>query len=271
MASVICEENPKTMRALRRTPRGLLIITAWSLALVGCLDDIASDTTTPRRRPTVRTSDDGVGGGVSGAGSRAVPRPRAFIPGGLGMRDGSPVSTRPAPGVKKGSAAGKAPWKGGPKAKVIIEEFTDFECPFCKKGWRVMDRVIRHYGGKVRLVFRHMPITKIHPQAMQAAEAAVCAQRQGKFWAMQDQIFSNNKKLSRANLIRYARRIGLNVPKFTKTLDSGSCKAQVLRDMKRAKTLGVSATPAFIVNGTKVEGAYPFRYFKKIIDAELAD
>ncbi len=169
----------------------------------------------------------------------------------------------------KGSAAGKPPWKGGVKAKVIIEEFTDFECPFCQRGWRVMNRVIRHYGPKVRLVFRHMPIAKIHPQAMQASEAAVCAQRQGKFWAMQDQLFANNTRLSRADLILYARRIGLDVPKFTKALDSGACKVQVLRDLKLAKKRGVTGTPAFFVNGSKTEGAYPFAHFKKIIDAEL--
>lgn len=262
------------MHVLRTTQRGLVIITAWALAFAGCLDDVASDTTTPRRRPPVKTSDDAARGGRSAPGTRTAARPRltgARVPGGLAMRDGSTTPTRPAPGVKKGSTAGKPPWKGGPKAKVVIVEFTDFECPFCKRGWRVMNRVIRYYGGRVRLVFRHMPITKLHPQAMQAAEAAVCAQRQGKFWAMQDQLFANNTKLSRADLIRYARRIGLDVPKFTKALDSGACKAQVLRDVKLAKKRGVSGTPAFFIGGSKIEGAYPFRHFKKIIDAELSD
>jgi protein-disulfide isomerase len=154
---------------------------------------------------------------------------------------------------------------------VVIEEFTDFECPFCQRGWQVMNRVLRYYGGRVRLVFRHMPIAKIHPQSMQAAEAAVCAQRQGKFWAMQDQLFAHNTQLSRAALIQYARRIGLDVPRFTKELDSGACRALVLRDLALARKRGVTGTPAFFVNGTKVEGAYPFRHFKRIIDAELDD
>jgi len=195
----------------------------------------------------------------------------AGVPGGLGMRDGPNAPSRPSSGVKRGSTAGKPPWKGGPKAKVVIEEFTDFECPFCTRGARVMNRIIRHYGSKVRLVFHHMPIRQIHPQAMQAAEAAVCAQRQGKFWAMHDQMFANNTNLSRADLIKYARRIGLNVPKFTKELDSGACKAQVLRDVKLARKRGVTGTPAFFVNGSKTEGAYPFAHFKRIIDAELSD
>lgn len=261
------------MYLLRRKPIGVVIATAWALVAAGCLDDVPSDTTTPRRSP-VRTSDDTAGRGAPPSGTPVGARPGpggAGVPVGLGMRDPNAVSVRSARGVQKGSAVGKPPWKGGPKAKVVIEEFTDFECPFCRKGWRVMNRVIRHYGGKVRLVFRHMPITKIHPQAMQAAEAAVCAQRQGKFWAMQDMIFANNTRLSRADLIRYARRVGLDVPRFTKALDSGACKAPVLEDLKLAKRKGVTGTPAFFINGSKVEGAYPFRHFKKLIDAELSD
>ncbi len=262
------------MQLQRTGPCGRVILLAGAFVLSGCLDDVASDSTTPRRGPPVSSSDDSRRGrpAASTNGDKARPGPGATgVPGGLGMRNGRTADARPAPGVKKGSPVGKPPWKGGPKAKVVIVEFTDFECPFCKRGWQVMNRVVRYYGGKVRLVFRHMPIPKIHPQAMQAAEAAVCAQRQGKFWAMQDQMFANNSRLSRAALIKYARRIGLDVPKFTKGLDSGACKAQVLRDMKLAKKRGVTGTPAFFINGTKVEGAYPFRHFKKLIDVELDD
>lgn len=261
------------MYLLRRKPVWGIAITAWVLVAAGCLEDMPSDTTTPRR-PPVASSDDTArrGAGSSGTPPKARPGPRGVgVPLGLGMRNSNGAPERPAPGVKMGSVTGKPPWKGGPKAKVVIEEFTDFECPFCKRGWQVMNRIVRHYGGKVRLEFRHMPIAKIHPQALQAAEAAVCAQRQGKFWAMQDQMFSHNTELSRADLIKYARRVGLDVPRFTKALDSGTCKAQVLRDLKLAKKRGVTGTPAFFINGSKVEGAYPFRHFKKIIDAELAD
>ncbi len=246
---------------------GLALLAASPLLFFGCLEELPSDSTTP---PPMRTSDDASGAGRRGPTSGA--RGQAGVPGGLGMRGGGQGAPHAgASGVKMSSAVGKPPWRGGPRARVVIEEFTDFECPFCRRGWKVMQQVLRHYGARVRLVFRHMPITKIHPQAMQAAEAAVCAQRQGKFWAMQDMIFANNRSLSRAQLIGYARRIGLDVARFKRELDGGLCRGPVLRDMRLAKKRVVTATPAFFINGTKVEGAYPFSHFKRIIDAELGD
>ncbi|MFH2009064.1 MAG: thioredoxin domain-containing protein [bacterium] len=248
----------------RRSRWGLCCLALTTLLGVGaCLDDVPSEGTTPRRRNPVRGGGGGTGGTVGSSDDTAVP-------GGLAMRGGAGVA-RPAPGVAKGSAAGQPPWKGGAKARVVIEEFTDFECPFCRRGWKIINQVLQHYGARVKLVFRHLPLVKIHLQAMQAAEAAVCAQRQGKFWEMQDLLFRYNQKLSRADLIQNARRLGLDVPRFTRELDDHSCKAAVLADMQRSQQLGVGGTPAFIVNGTKIEGAHPFATFKKMIDAELAN
>ena len=222
----------------------------------GCLEDERANGGTTARRAVEPVS-------------RGATDSNAALPTGLGMR-GAGGQSGAAGVISKSPPTTQAPWKGGARAKVVIEEFTDFECPFCRGGWQTMNQVLKHYGPRVKLVFRHLPLS-FHKQAMIAAEAAVCAQRQGKFWAMQDQIFQNNRALSRADLIGYARRIGLDVPRFTRDLDNHACKQRVLDDIAHSKAKGVSATPAFFINGSLVEGAYPFSHFKKLIDVELAN
>ncbi len=166
--------------------------------------------------------------------------------------------------------SGKEPFKGGANAKVVIHEFSDFQCPFCSRGKAVVDQIATEYGDKVKIVFRHMPLN-FHPEAKPAAMASMCANKEGKFWEMHDALFDNQKELGAAKYKEWAAKIGLNAEAFAKCYDSQEMAAAVDADMKVAEDLGVNSTPTFFVNGQKVAGALPFSQFKSMIDEELAN
>ena len=127
-----------------------------------------------------------------------------------------------------------------------------------------------NYAGKVRLVYRQFPLTNIHPHAAKAAEAALCAADQGKFWEYHDVLFKNQKKLDPTDLKVYASSTGLDGQKFGSCLESGEKKPTVDADQKAGLQAGVGGTPAFFINGIFMNGAQPIDEFKKVIDAELA-
>ena len=162
----------------------------------------------------------------------------------------------------------KGPARGPEGAKITIVEFSDFECPFCSKAEESVSQVMEKYAGKVRLVFRHYPLT-FHPHAPKAAEAAACANDQGKFWEMHKQLFANQKGLSIEELKAHAVAVGLDKAKFDECLDTGKNKALVEADTKAGSDVGVNGTPAFFINGKLISGAQPVSEFEKIIDAEL--
>lgn len=167
-----------------------------------------------------------------------------------------------------------APTEG--KGKVEIVEFSDFECPFCAKFWNETYATLKAKyvdTGKVTLTYRHLPLASIHPYAPKAAEAAECANRQGKFWQYHDKLFSvftqDGSGLAVSNLKTYAQNVGLDTDKFNSCLDNGETTEVVNTDLKEASRLGISATPTFFINGIKVIGAQPVSVFEQIIDAEL--
>ena len=157
----------------------------------------------------------------------------------------------------------------GPKnAPIQIIEFSDFECPYCKRGADAVRQVTEHYGDKVRLVFRDFPLS-FHKNAKRAAEAAQCANEQGKFWEYHDKMFSGQRKLDRDSLVSYAQDFGLNVKNFESCLDSGKYSQEIQKDMSDGSAAGVKGTPCFFINGIYLSGAQPFESFKEIIDEEL--
>ncbi|HWV37056.1 MAG TPA: thioredoxin domain-containing protein [Vulgatibacter sp.] len=161
-----------------------------------------------------------------------------------------------------------APSRGPAGAKVTIVAFSDFQCPFCSRVNPTLKQIEDTYGKDVRLVFRHLPLP-FHKDAKPAAEAAMAAHEQGKFWEMHDKLFQNQRDLSRATFERYAQEIGLDMNKFRAALDSGKFRAYVENDERYAGTVGATGTPAFFINGKKVSGAQPFDNFKRVIDEEL--
>jgi protein-disulfide isomerase len=163
----------------------------------------------------------------------------------------------------------KGPAKGPEGAKITIVEFSDFQCPYCSRAEGTVDQVMTEYAGKVRLVYRHYPLP-FHDHAEKAAEAAACANEQGKFWDMHKQLFANQQKLAIEDLKAHAGAIGLDAGKFAECLDQGKMKATVDADQEAGKKAGVNGTPAFFINGILLSGAQPIAEFERIINQELA-
>jgi len=168
-------------------------------------------------------------------------------------------------------SAGSSPFKGGSRAKVTVVEFSDFQCPFCKKGASLLREITKKYGDKVKIAFKQYPLP-FHQQASKAAEASLCANELGgakSFWKYHDKLFSEQGKLAVADLIAHGVAQGLNPEKFKKCLDSGRHAGTVKKEMDEGKAVGVKSTPTFFVNGKMVSGAQPLSVFSEIIDEEL--
>ncbi|HEX9574508.1 MAG TPA: thioredoxin domain-containing protein [Myxococcales bacterium] len=168
---------------------------------------------------------------------------------------------------------GPAPVKGDPEAKVIIVEFSDFECPFCGRAIEVVKQVESRYGKDVRLAFKHNPLP-MHPDAPYAARAAIAAGKQGKFWQMHDKLFEANvartpNGLKPDRIDQMARDLGLDLDRFHRDAESQEAKDQVEADQAQARALGATGTPYFYVNGQRIAGAQPFEQFKVVVDAAL--
>jgi protein-disulfide isomerase len=159
---------------------------------------------------------------------------------------------------------------GGAEAPVTIVEFSDFQCPYCKRVLPALDEAVAKYGDKVRLVFRQFPLNSIHPQAQKAAEASLCAADQGKFWPMHDAMFAQQSKLSPEDLKATAQEVGLDARDFASCLDSGKHSAAVSADLKAGAGVGVTGTPALFINGRPMSGAVGFDTLAEVIDQELA-
>ena len=160
--------------------------------------------------------------------------------------------------------------RGTMSAPVTIVEFSDFQCPFCRKAATTMKNLLAEYNGRVKLAFRDFPLRALHPHAEMAAEAGRCAEEQGKFWEFHDAVFAADPpKLDEAGLSAIAQRIGLDRNSFSSCLASGKFKAEIDRDIQDGTRAGVSGTPGFFVNGVFLNGARPQSEFEKMIDREL--
>lgn len=165
-------------------------------------------------------------------------------------------------------AVGTSPTKGPKNAPVTIIEFSDFQCPYCSRANATIEQVVKEYGDKVQVAFKHLPLP-FHKQAEPAAKASLAAAKQGKFWEMHDALFKNQRTLAPEFYEKTAKEIGLDVAKFKKDMESDSVKKQIEEDKALAQQHGISGTPGFFVNGVAVKGALPFDHFKTIIDRWL--
>jgi protein-disulfide isomerase len=165
-------------------------------------------------------------------------------------------------------AAGPVPSVGPENASVQIVEFSDFECPFCSRAANVVHQIREKYGDKVRIVFRQFPLA-MHPNARAAAEAALAAHSQGKFWPFHDLMFKNQQALDRPNLEKHAKESGLDVTAFKKSLDDKKFAAQVDADMKLGEEVSVQGTPTMFINGKRVDNPTDFAAVASLIDSAL--
>ncbi|NOZ58286.1 MAG: thioredoxin domain-containing protein [Euryarchaeota archaeon] len=163
----------------------------------------------------------------------------------------------------------------GPEdAPVVIVEFSDYQCPYCRKfAMETLDRILEEYRGRVRFVYRDFPLESIHAYALKAAEAANCAGEQGRYFEYHDLLFERQEDWSsrgEAAFLEYAQQLGLDAESFSSCLSSGKYEEEVRKDLQDGMRAGVRGTPAFFINGIPLSGAQPFEAFKAIIDAELA-
>lgn len=175
------------------------------------------------------------------------------------------------------------PFLGPQKAKVTIIEFTDYQCPFCRRFWReTLEQIKQEYinsGKSVKFVLRDFPLSSIHPMAQKYSEAAECAEDQRKYWEMHDKIFQEQDKLGQGTISSYgisdikkwAGDLGLNSFEFNQCLDSDKYASEVKKDFDDGSRAGVNGTPTFFINARVLVGSQPFENFKTIIDQELKE
>lgn len=159
--------------------------------------------------------------------------------------------------------------RGNKNAKIVMIEYSDFQCPYCTRAHETFQQIMDEYGDNVAWVYRHFPLDSIHPYARKAAEGSECANDQDKFWEYTDAVFVDNSVLNQGvdGIKQIASGIDLNMNKFNSCLDSGKHADKVDQDYKEGVANGVTGTPATFINGQLIKGAVPFESFKQIIDS----
>jgi protein-disulfide isomerase len=191
-----------------------------------------------------------------------------------GQQPEEPSEVLTAEDLRKIESGGGAV-KGEEGAAITIVEFSEYECPFCK---RYVDetypQILEEYGDEIRYIFRDYPLP-FHPHAQKMAEVARCAGDQGKYWEMHDLLFAKrdvwaNKQDASTEIISYVQQLGLDMDEFNSCLNSGKYTQAVKDDLALGQAVGVQGTPTFFINGQRLVGAQPFGAFKAIIDTELS-
>ncbi len=200
------------------------------------------------------------------AGTKATAVYDSIIKGGKVGPGVAPPELRTPPPIPA-----NAPSKGAAGAKVVIQEFSDFQCPFCARVEPTLDRLLKRYNGKVRIVWRDRPLP-MHPDAPLAAEAAreVLAQKGAAgFWTFHDTLFANQNALGRDELLRYAAAQKVDVTTLTAALDTHKHQATIAAEQAAGDKVNVTGTPAFFVNGYFVNGAQSYSKFRQAVEAAL--
>lgn len=190
------------------------------------------------------------------------------------LKDGK--SPPPPPKKELGKLPQDAPFKGAKNAKIVIEEFSDFECPFCSRVNPTIKQLLDEYGDEVKIVWRNMPLP-FHKNAPLAAEAAFEVYKQkgdAAFWQYHDKLFESQRApggIERANLEKFAQELGVNMPAFKEALDKRTHKSRIEADAEAGQKAGISGTPGFVVNGYFISGAQPIGAFKKAVKLAQKD
>lgn len=146
--------------------------------------------------------------------------------------------------------------------KLVIVEFSDFQCPFCARAQSTLDELMRKHGKDVTLVFKHLPIEQIHPEGIAAARAAWAAQQQGRFWEYHDLLFKAQEQLGAQTYTALAKQLKLDIDRFERDRNGPAASAAVDRDLALANQLGIQGTPFFLINREPISGAVPLAQFE---------
>ncbi len=171
------------------------------------------------------------------------------------------------------------PFRGNPNASVVVIEYSDFQCPFCKRAFDTIEnKLLQEYGDRIKFVYKNLPLTSIHPWAMKAAIAATCAFQQSHeaFWGMHDRLFKNqgviNTENLRSKVEAFGKELNLDTKKLLACFDNEETRAMVEADMKEAQSLGITGTPQFVINGVLLRsGVLPYQELKQFVEMALAN
>ena len=201
---------------------------------------------------------------------RAAARRKAYVD---SLRSAANVEVHlEPPAVYRASVdADGYPSRGPADARITIVEFSDFHCPYCRAVQPTLNTILARYPKDVRLVYRHLPLDDLHPDARRASEASWCADQQGKFWAFHDGLYASGPDGSPATLKRIASNAGLDVDVFQACLASGKAAGPVQKDVEEAARHGITGTPGFFVNGRVLSGNQPLQAFVDAIEEELKE
>lgn len=164
--------------------------------------------------------------------------------------------------------------KGNPDASLVIIEYSDFQCPACKRYKPILTELAKEFPEDIAIVYRHSPLTSIHANAKEAAEVSEAAALQGKFWEMHDLLFDRQSEWSELpdptdTFLSYAQLLELDTDKFTTDLNSDTVKNKVASDAASAKKASVSSTPSFFINGERIDNPSSLYAFRNIIKKQL--
>ena len=163
---------------------------------------------------------------------------------------------------------GDSPRKGPDTAPVTLVTFGDFQCPFCARGDAIVSRLEEHYGDKLRVVHKNLPLS-FHQHAMPAARAGLAAHAQGKFWSFHDALYERQAKFTTEDLRDVAEEAGLDLQAFDAAMADPSLQERVEADLSLAMAIGVASTPTYLINGRPIEGSLPEIHFRLLIEEEL--
>lgn len=157
--------------------------------------------------------------------------------------------------------------RGPVDAPLVLVEYGDYECPYCGRAHAVLERLRETLEGDLRFVFRHFPLTAMHPHALEAARAAEAAGRQGRFWEMHDTIYENQDRLEAEDLIGYATDLGLDIDRFTQDIRNPEIERRIGQDLYGGARSGVNGTPSFFINGYRFDGDWSYESLLSTLEA----
>ncbi len=165
---------------------------------------------------------------------------------------------------------GDSPQKGAEAQEIVMLEFSDFQCPFCARASGTVTEFIEKHGDRVTLVFKHLPLVSIHPQALPAARASWAAQQQGQFWEYRRALFENQDRLGDALYVELAQELNLDMEQFEGDRTSDASITAVQTDLELADQLGLTGTPAFFINGEAFTGAVSLEEMESVLEQVTA-